>query len=190
MVNSIIKVFIQFFIIIDPFNVVPLFMSVQSGKEIKRIALDATLVAFSLLVVFALLGDLILRILSISLDSFMIAGGILLLLLSIEFVTEKEFPRITDELAAVPIGTPMLAGPGAISTAIIAMRNYGVFVTIPALAIAMAFTYIVLRYSRTLNSRIGKRGIRIIVKVMGMLLTAVAVQFILEPIYRMFKLAK
>ncbi len=177
--TEILKVFIQLFLIIDPFNVVPIF-SMVDGRKVKQVARDAVIVAFSLLLFFAILGDLLLRALDISLCSFMIAGGILLLSLALEFIKYVE-PRVSlDEFAAVPIGTPLLAGPGAITMSIILMRSYNHLSVMVALAISMFLSYLILRLSPRILGKIGKRGVRIVVKVMGLLLAAIAIEFILK----------
>ena len=177
--DGILEAFIQLFLIIDPCNVVPIFAAVQREK-VRQVARDAVLVAFGLLLFFAILGDLLLRILGISLPSFMIAGGIMLLSLALEFIKYVE-PKISvNEFAAVPIGTPLLAGPGAITMSIILMRSYSHIDVIISLAASMILSYIILTMSPQILQRIGKRGIRIVVKVMGLLLAAIAIEFILK----------
>ena len=177
--TEILKVFIQLFLIIDPFNVVPIF-SMVDRRKVKQVARDAVIVAFGLLLFFAILGDILLRTLDISLCSFMIAGGIMLLSLALEFIKYVE-PKVSlDEFAAVPIGTPLLAGPGAITMSIILMRSYSHVSVIIALAMSMFFSYLILRLSPKILGKIGKRGVRIVVKVMGLLLAAIAIELILK----------
>ncbi|OYT58666.1 antibiotic resistance protein MarC, partial [Euryarchaeota archaeon ex4484_178] len=135
--NLFLHIFIPLFAVIDPFASLPLYMSLTAGlseRQKRRIIREATITAIVLLLFFAFFGIYILDFMGISIEALMIAGGLLMLLVSIEMVREGDKPRSTKkkialeeetgDIGIVPLGTPMLAGPGAISLVIILMGKY------------------------------------------------------------------
>ncbi len=175
--------FVSLLAVIDPFASMPVFIAFfgkNAERERRKHAFEACFAAFLLLVAFMFFGPLILRLFSVSLTAFMIAGGILLLLLSFDFI-KGELPvsrHAEHEDAVVPIGTPLLAGPGAISTAIYFSGTYGLATTFAAVAGVMVVSFFLLYKSGIISRLIGKNGIRIITRVMGLLTAVIAISLI------------
>ena len=186
------------FFLVDPFAAVPSFLSITSGdspQQKARTAKRASLTCFIVLSTFALIGGYIFKLFGLTLPAFEIAGGLILLLVGLEMLqarrsTTQETPRETeegmekDEAGIVPLGIPMLAGPGAISTVMVLMgphfqvwRAVAIF---GAITVTALISYIVLRGAERVSRFMGDTGIRIMMRVMGLLLTAIAVQFFLN----------
>ncbi len=185
---ELVKAIISLLIVVDPLGNIPIFISVTSSlPENRRIETFnvAVLTGFSLLTVFALLGEWVLNIFRIELYSFRIAGGILLLFIALELLLKASYEinlYSPEKAGAVPLGVPLLVGPGAITTVIIILKSYGVLTALLSV-IAVAFTtWIILRFSLPLYKVLGEVGSTIISKIMAMLLAAIAVQYILEGV--------
>ena len=187
--------FIPVFVVIDPFASLPLFLSLTAGmneKERRSVAKLANLVAFILLVVFALVGKFILDYLGISLDALMIAGGILMLLSGFEMMREGDKPRskknrdssnTEGNIAVVPLGTPMLAGPGALSIVIVMTQSNPVSLwplLILSIALTLLITLFIFFQASKIYGFIGETGSRALTRIMGLLVAAFAIQYILN----------
>jgi len=173
------------FFIFDPFASLPIFISLtkhMDDEEKKRSARNAIFVAAVLFVIFTLLGKWILELFGISLDAFRIAGGLILLMMAIEIIFSLSFTKGSDKdnVAWVIIATPILTGPGVISTAIILTASVGAFTTIIAGVISLAITWGMLRNSIYIVNKVGANAIDIFSKIIGMLLAALAVEFMLQ----------
>ncbi|MEM0449601.1 MAG: MarC family protein [Methanomassiliicoccales archaeon] len=176
------------FFIFDPFASLPIFISLTKNmddKEKEKSALYAIMVAATLFVIFTLLGTAILDLFGISLDAFRIAGGLVLLLMAIEIVFSLSFTRTNEQgnVAWVIVATPILTGPGVISTAILLTSRVGWFTTIIAGVISLAITWGLLRNSILILRKVGTNTIEIFSKIIGLLLAALAVEFILQGIH-------
>ena len=179
-------VFIPLFTIMDPLAVVPLFFertALKSKGRTLSLALEATLVATALLLIFAFLQEHIFTFFHISTQSFQIAGGLLLLYLAFEMFTGNMSSTRTadrDDPGAVPFGTPLLAGPGALTAAIVFSANPAIGLPYTALAIlaCAVITFAVLMSSTLIFRLIGKNGIKIITRIFGLLIAAIGVEFI------------
>ena len=178
-------VFVSMFVIIDPLIAIPTFLALfgkcDRAKQ-KKAAMEASVAALALLVVFAVFGTAILDRMSISLPAFMVAGGILLLYLSFEFI-KGELPkmRMIEKDPAdviVPVATPLLAGPGAITTSIYMTNTYGTDVTLAAIFFVCFSCFFFLYYSTRIVKIIGHNGIKIITRIMGILTAAIAISLI------------
>ena len=186
------------FFLVDPFAALPTFLAVTAGQDsAKRVrtARKASLTAFVILSAFALAGTYLFRIFGISLPAFEISGGIILLLIGLDMLEAKRSPtqEVSDETAAaatkddagiVPMGIPMLAGPGAITSVMVLVgqahqsEGYWQMAAIfSAIAITAAICYLVLGSATRVASALGETGIRILIRVMGLLLVALAVQY-------------
>jgi len=191
-------VFIPMFIIIDPFGVLPIFLvltrDMDSKARIKTLKYSMTF-ALSLLAAFALTGKAILDYLSVSIDALRIAGGILLLLIGVSMLYEGDMPRsrrkgaeeaeeaqVPEDVAFVPLGTPMLAGPGAISVVIILTGTADIPMVLASLAAVMGISALILLRADIVFRLIGKAGTRALTRVMGLLGSAYAVQMILDGV--------
>jgi len=188
-VIDLLKATVALFIIIDPVGLVPIFMALTrhiSHEEQIAIFTRAIAVAFILLVIFALAGTGILNLFGITINDFKIAGGILLLVLALHIINEAHYAQEGESnVGVVPLAVPLLAGPGAITTTIVFIATYGVWITIGALVITFALTFIIFRYVGLFYRLLGQTGSDVIAKIMGMLLAAIAVQFIRQGLQGM-----
>lgn len=176
---------IALFIIVDPIGNIPIFMGLTEKIEParrKKVYNVATLVAFILLLLFAFLGQEILTIFGLSIYSFEIAGGILLLIISVRILVSgnmHENVESPESLGAVPIAMPLLVGPGAITTTIFNLQAYGTLIAILAVLIVLSITWVLLRFIGGIYRFLGKTGALVIARVMALLIAAIAIQYIL-----------
>ena len=184
---NLLKATISLFIVVDPFGNIPIFIgltsNMDSGRRAKAFRM-AVITGFILLMIFAIAGRWVLQIFNITLYSFRIAGGILLLFLALELLMkEKVYAKISpEESGAVPLGVPLLVGPGAITATIINLESVGFSATAISVAIVCIITWIVLKFIEPIHRLLGKVGSTVVSKVMAMLLAAIAIQFILEGV--------
>jgi len=184
------EVFVTLFVIIDPAGTVPLFLGLtrdRSDRDRNRLARQATVVAFGVIVVFALFGRTILDYLGVSLPALEGAGGLLLLLVALELLTGKATEPTQAELeranvAFVPLGTPLLAGPGAIvATMLFVQRSHGSGEGL-ALAAAMAAValsvWLAMRFALVVHRLLTDNGVELVTRISGLLLAAIAVQLV------------
>jgi multiple antibiotic resistance protein len=184
---------IALFVVIDPIGSVPIFIALthkmESGERYS-ITKTAIITAAGLLFVFAVAGTQILSIFSITISSFMVAGGILLFIVSIELLTHGEWrfagAGTQGESGVVPLAFPLLAGPGAITAVIISFQTSGLVVTALSILIVIGVTYIVLRYIDRIYRLIGRRGSIIVTRVFAVLVAAIAVQFVVDGARTLF----
>jgi multiple antibiotic resistance protein len=183
------------FFLVDPLATLPSFVAITAGADKarrRRMAAKASFTCFVVLTSFALAGRLIFRMFGITLPAFEIAGGLILLLIGIDMLEARRSPtqESTDETAEaagkedagiVPLGIPMLAGPGAISSVMVLVAQASTFVHMLAILSAIAITALasfgVLNGAERVRRILGETGIRILVRIMGLLLVALAMQF-------------
>ncbi|MFY2557316.1 MarC family protein [Corallococcus terminator] len=193
------------FFVVDPIGVVPLFLAMTSGdskEKIRRTAMRACLVACGLMTFFALFGTIIFKVFGVSLGAFRVAGGILLLITSLDMLrarpsatrttpTEEQEGAVKEDVAIVPLAIPLLSGPGAIATAMVLMaRGNSMTATLPVLAaIILTFvaSYFILRASGLVQRVLRQSGVAIVERVMGLILAAIAVQFIADGAKELLK---
>ena len=188
-------------VIQDPLGAIPIFLSLtsrQSTDERKRSAREATLVSLAVILVFAIFGRYILKFLGISVPALQTSGGLLLLLVALELLTDKtdESPdpdAVTTNAALVPLGTPLLAGPGAIVAAMVAVESAASPVAgWTSVTAAMIATHVViwltLRFSVALHRFLGDSAIRVLTRIFGLLLAAIAVQMIADGVLAYIRL--
>jgi multiple antibiotic resistance protein len=186
--DELLKATIALLIVVDPAGLVPVVLGLTKGmnKEERRGTFRvAMLVAIVLLVVFAVAGQELLLLFGITVYSFMIAGGILLLILAMQMIFRGGYvgPSTTsDEVGVVPIAFPLLVGPGAITTTIVSLQRYGIVITLLSIVIVMFVAWLVLRYVDKIDSLLGKRGAAVLSTLMAVFIAAIAVQFILTGI--------
>ncbi len=195
---SLMKVFIMLFVVMDPSGNIPIFMALTKGmseRERKKELNYAVVVTTILLLLFAFLGKIIFDVLDITPGSFMIAGGILLLLISFDLLRGKHEYGVSGEsgagVGAVPLGTPLLAGPGAITTVMVIIQSSenfvtGAFFVLFAIFSAIIATRFLLGQSERIFGIMGKVGSEVLSRVMGIIVAAIAIQFIAEGIKGMF----
>jgi multiple antibiotic resistance protein len=186
-VNELTKSTIALFVVIDPIGNVPLFIALTSKmdkNQKKKTSKVAIITAASLLSVFAVGGTRILSIFGINIFSFMIAGGILLFILSIELLTHGSWRfaigDTAEDTGAVPLAFPLLVGPGAITSVIISYETSGLIITILSIAIVIGVTYLTLFLINPIYRVLGSRGSMIITRVFAILIAAIGVQYVLQ----------
>lgn len=190
--------FTAIFAIVDPLAVIPVFLSLTdtySQKEREIASRKACVIATLILLTFALSGEGIFKLFGISMNAFRIAGGILLLLLGIAQLdahrervkTEEENESFSrEDISIFPLAVPLLAGPGAISTVVLQSGEVkgflGMALFISAIMLAFVASFFLLRSAPYLYRVLGKTGINLVTRVMGIILTAIAIQFIIDGI--------
>jgi len=195
-------------IIVNPLSATLIYVSLTTTLEKPAkdtIARDACRFALIILLVVALAGTFLLQLLGITLEAFRIAGGILLFGIGMEMVyaktsrtkltaTEKYESRETDDVAMMPLAIPMIAGPGAITTTIVLMNEattmtlFAGIIVVCSILLSIVITYYMMRNSDYIMKKIGQREYRAINRLMGMLLIAIAVQFVINGIRAAFPL--
>jgi multiple antibiotic resistance protein len=181
--------------LVDPFAALPTFLAITDGADParrKRIARKGALTTLIVLGAFAFAGEAIFRVFGITLPAFEIAGGVILLLIGLDMLEAKRSATqeaLDDTVAAaqkedagiVPLGVPMLAGPGAITSVMVlvgqAQTHWQMAAIVIAIAITAAICYLVLGHSDKVVRLLGETGIRILVRIMGLLLVALAAQY-------------
>ncbi len=183
--------FISLFVIMDPIGNIPIFMSLAKGMpliEIRKNINKSILVAGIILFAFLFFGLEIFDLFSINLDSFQIAGGIVVLiigLLTVFGLMGKFFKAYGSDLS-VPVGTPLLTGPGVITITVILVKENGPYVIALAAILTLASTWIILRNASKLHKILGNHWTAIISRVMGIILAAIAVEFITKGVLNIF----
>ncbi len=172
------------FFIFDPFASLPIFICMTKDLDENQktsSANRAVLVAALLFVIFAVLGTNLLGVFSVTLDGFRIAGGIVLLLMAIEIIFSLSLTKNQDaDVAWVIIATPILTGPGVITTAILLVAKYDLLTTLLAGVLSLIITWVLLRNAASIIKIIGHQAIEIFSKIIGLLLAAMAVEFIMR----------
>lgn len=187
-------------IVVDPPAAAPIFLSMTAGDSTehkRRTAFRASLATFITLALFAAIGGAIFKLLGISLGAFRIAGGLLLFLMAVDMLRAEPSRHRTSpeevaegrgrqDVSLFPLAIPMLAGPGAISTVMVLVSRVEHYwhyaVILLAVAITAVAVYFVLRSALLLERRLGQTGLNVLQRVMGLILAAVAVQFVVEGI--------
>jgi multiple antibiotic resistance protein len=185
------------FFLVDPFAAIPSFLAITESADPprrKRMARKACITCFIVLTSFALGGQLIFRMFGITLPAFEVAGGLILLLIGLDMLEAKRSPTQeahgdTEEAAAkedagiVPLGIPMLAGPGAISSVMVlvgqvpSILHWEMGAILGSITLTCLISYWVLAGAGRVRQVMGETGIRILVRIMGLLLVALAMQF-------------
>ncbi len=184
------EVFVTLLVIVDPPGTVPVFLGLTRGRSARarnRLAWQAAVVAFGVIVAFALFGRTILNYLGVGLPALEGAGGLLLLLVSLELLTGKSdeptsAQRARANVAFVPLGTPLLAGPGAIVATMLYVQRIHGAANVLALALAiLAVTVVVwlaMRFSTVIHRILTDNGVELLTRIAGLLLSAIAVQLV------------
>lgn len=188
--------FVTLFFIVDPFAMVPVYLSLSerfTPADQRHIRRKSTLIAFGVLIAFAVTGMKFFELFGITLPAFRIAGGILLLVIGVGqlnasrakvSIDEETEGLEKDDISVFPLATPLLAGPGAISTVILYATGAGSVLRLVELLLAitacLGATFTILRFSPALLRLMGKTGLNLLSRLMGIVLTAVAVQFMLS----------
>ncbi|MBK6468676.1 MAG: MarC family protein [Rhodobacter sp.] len=192
-----ITAFATLFVVIDPPGLVPMFIALTRGMAAERrhaMAQRACIIATALLTAFGLFGESILGFIGISMSAFRIAGGILLFLTALDMLFERRTQRREGQQAepdhdpsVFPLATPLIAGPGAIATMILLVGQsgpgwQGTTWVIGLLFVMMAVTFAFLLASPPLERMLGRTGVIVITRLLGMLLAALSVQFVIDGV--------
>jgi multiple antibiotic resistance protein len=182
------EAFVTMLVILDPVGNVPVFLALTKDDDAgrrRRASLEATAVAASVILVFAAFGQQILQLLGISLQAMQVAGGLVLVLVALELLqpaATREHSADVRNPALVPLGTPLLAGPGAIAATMVYIRRADDFgeamLVVVAIMAALAVVYVALRSAVGLARLLGSAGIELLTRVVGVLLAAIAVQLV------------
>ena len=186
------EVFVTLFVIMDPVGTIPIFLSLTGGRSVqvsRRAAWQAVAVSFGVISAFAFFGQQILGYLHISLPALQCAGGLLLLLVALELLTGKEEgPTATADtnVALVPLGTPLLAGPGAIVATMVFSRQVDGGGEFAAVALGVVLVHVALwlamRFSLPILRLIRESGVLLVTRIAGLLLSAIAVQMVADAV--------
>jgi len=201
-ISDFLQAFFLIFAIVDPFAALPLFITLTMGMDKakqKATRSTAIMVAAAILALFALVGKYILYFLNVSLEALMIAGGILILLVGIEMVREGDKPRSKNyrdldpleapdpvedvDVGIVPLGIPMLAGPGSLSLVIVLMERMNPFAVLTALSLVLFITWGFFWFGPGISRIMGEKGAKVMTRIMGLLVAGFAIQFILDGIH-------
>jgi multiple antibiotic resistance protein len=184
MLETFFSAFIPIFVAIDALGVLPLFlnltMSLKPDQKNKLIT-EATLAALVLSTLFLFAGKLVFAFLGISESDFRIAGGLVLLIISISdvaFAGLRQRAQQTAEIGVVPIGIPLIIGPAALTTILIVVDQHGVAYTLASLVVNLGIVWIFFRNSTVLLKVMGESGSRAFAKVMALFMAAIAVMMI------------
>jgi multiple antibiotic resistance protein len=185
--------------LVDPVAVVPAYLAItqdESPEQRRHTARRACVAATVLLLAFAVAGNLIFRAFGITLPAFRVAGGLILWLVAIDMLrgqrttqegsAELAEGRRKEDVALTPLAIPMLAGPGAISTVMVLAAEAGTIaravVVYASIVVTLAISWVFLRIGERLMVRLGETGIRVVTRIMGLLLAAVAMQFVIDGV--------
>ena len=204
MTELFVSAFVTFLVVIDPPGCAPIFASVTSGatpQHRRAMAFRSVLIAAGILIFFGLLGRDLLHALGISLNSFRIAGGLLLFLIAVDMVFEKRTERREDraeevarekpeDISVFPMAIPMIAGPGSIASVMLMMARSDTwterFIVWGALGATLILTLICLLLAGPLMKLIGHKMEAMVTRLLGVILAALAVQFVIDGIRRSF----
>lgn len=190
-----ITAFVTLFVVVDPIGLVPLFLALTQGMSAqmrRTVGIRALVIAAILLTAFGLFGDALLRGIGISMPAFRIAGGVLLFLTALDMLFERRTQRREGQSAephapdpsVFPLATPLLAGPGAMATMILlagtGTGGLHLAAVLAVMAAVLACVFVLFLLSTPLERALGRTGTMVVTRLLGMLLAALAVQFILD----------
>ncbi|MDB9919486.1 MarC family protein [Amylibacter sp.] len=187
--------FVMLFLVIDPIGLLPIFISLTLGNNKNRLKIGfrACSVALGILLLFGLFGENLLNFIGIGMPAFKISGGLLLFLTAVEMLFSKRGQRreeqtemdAHDDPSVFPLATPLIAGPGSMATMILLLDNdasgiTSTFVVLSAMVSVVFLTFIFFSLGGPFERLLGKTGINVITRLMGMLLAALSVQFVVD----------
>lgn len=193
-----ITAFVTLFVVIDPIGLAPLFMAMthdESASRRRAIAVRACLTSVAILTVFAAFGEAVLNFVGISMPAFRVAGGILLFLTALDMLFERRTKRREDQVeedegpdpSVFPLAIPLIAGPGSIATVILLAGQTpgvtGLALVIGIMIAVVTLVFILFLVSGVLAHALGKTGINVVTRLLGMLLAALATQFVLDGLH-------
>ena len=198
-ITVLLTTFATLIVILDPMGLMPVFLGLTSKLSRtaqRKAAFQASLVSFGVILAFAFLGQQILRALHISMESLKLSGGVLLFLVAMELLTssDMEQPDTGDDavnVALVPLGIPLLAGPGAIVAVMVSMAQAHTAGSIVGVVGAVVATHVVIwlsmRFALELSRFLGTGGIMLLTKISGVLLAAIATELVMGGVFDFIK---
>jgi multiple antibiotic resistance protein len=197
-------VFLGFFAMLNPIGNTPVFISMvgdSNEKTIKRVAFRAVFVAFLIIALFSLFGHLIFRVFGITLPAFQVAGGIIVFFIGYDLLQGKEAAahqskkidsiKSYEDMAISPLGIPLLAGPGTISTAMNFVGEgksfFYTLLIILIFAVVCVTTYLMFILSKKISDKISPSLIKVVSKIMGLILAVIAVQMLINGIFNVIQ---
>jgi multiple antibiotic resistance protein len=207
MLDQALSAFVTLFVTIDPPGLAPLFLGITAGmsrSQRRRIGMRASLIAFGVLVLFAVAGTAILSLFGITIHSFRIAGGLLLFFIAFEMIFERRQDRhersaeraVTEDqirnIAVFPLAIPLIAGPGAISATILLSGTYSEAweraILIAIVAVNLAAAWLVFLVAERIDRFLGATGRIVLTRLLGLILAALAVQFVIDGFHEAFSI--
>ena len=188
--------FVPLFVAVDALGVLPLFLTLTEGTDatqLKKIVVQSVITATSVALIFLAFGPLLLRFMGITVADFMIAGGILLLAIALsDLLTGEKRHRLIDRtsLGAVPIGVPLITGPGVLTTCLLLVGIHGRGLTAAAVIVNIAIAGVIFAFSGPITRVIGRTGSKTVSKIARLLLAAIAVMLIRKGITDVLVLIK
>lgn len=184
--NDLLRSSVSLFVVINPIGSIALLISITARmgvSERKVVSRNIMITAAALLIAFGVAGTQLLSLFGIEIFSFMIAGGILLFIISMELLTHGMW-RYGDftstDVGVVPLAFPLLTGPGAITSVIISLQTYGLLITLLSIALVLLATYAILRSEDKIFYVLGRRGLIVITRVLAIFLAAIAIQYVIQ----------
>ncbi len=191
--------FVTLFLIVDPIALTPLFIALTQGMtnpQRRGVALRALIIAFVILSAFAIVGERLLEFIGIGMPAFRIAGGLLVFLIAVEMLFERRSVRREKQSedadrpdpSVFPLATPMLAGPGAMAAMILLAGQVeqefnAILTSILSLLSVMVLSFVMFSFSGAFERLLGHTGINVVTRLLGMLLAALAVQFVVDGVF-------
>jgi len=197
--------FSSLFTLINPIGITPILLSVTENlneQDYNKVIIKGIVTALIILAIFTLMGDIIFKIYGITINAFMIAGGILFFRTSFEMIESKpsrssSTPQETEEaeykedIGITPVGIPIIAGPGAITSVMLLSSQASTitdkFIIYFSVLSTLTITYFILKLGKKISKKIGTTGIRIIQRIMGIILLVISIQFIINGFENIFK---
>ena len=194
-----VRTFLTMFLVVDPVGLVPMYLALVGSRTAagrRRVALRAVLVAGAVLFAFAIGGNWLLGRLGISLEAFRVAGGVLLFRIAVRMVfaqheretkAEQEEARGRQDVSVFPLGIPIIAGPGALASLMILVGEarphaWGLPLVLGLTAVVLLLSYLALRLAERLGRLLGQTGVNVVTRVLGILLAALAVQYVADGV--------
>lgn len=194
LVNFILLAFTSFFTLLNPLGTMPVFMTMTSSlntSDRNHTAKKASIVAFITILLFAFGGQLLFQFFGISVNSFRVVGGVIFFLMGMDMlqarigrvkINDDEVKKYVDDISITPLAIPMICGPGAITNAIVLMDDADTIVMkvslIITIAVVMTITYLILLSSGKIIKLIGNTGNNVLMRLMGLIIMVIAVEFI------------
>lgn len=206
MIEQLIKTFVVFFLVIEPISLVPMFGALTRGGEPgyrRRMAYKSIAISALIFVVFAVAGDYVLQALGVTVDAFKIAGGVLLFLLAVDMVfarqsglrsttvREQDEARYREDISVFPMAFPLIAGPGALATLLLFMveargEPLAYLSVLGVIVSVLAITLVLLLATPRVMKVMGVTGANVISRLLGVVLAALAVQYVLDGVQHAF----